>query len=422
VTEQSFAAPPQLALTGQSAILIDAASGKVLYEKNSHAKRFPASTTKVLTAILALENLDLDQTGIVDNETPYTEGSRIYLVEGEEVTNRDVLYGLLLESANDAAVHLAKQVSGNLSDFIKLMNRKAKKLGATDSQFINPNGLHEDDHLSTAYDQAMIARYAMRNPLFRDYVSTYKYDMAATNKQDERHFYNTNRMLYDEVHKVTVGGLQRACKYDGVTGIKTGYTSKAGGCLVASAKRGDTELIAVTLASTDMGRFADCITLLDYGFSQYRTVNLMKAGESVGQVSVKRGEKRRVDVQMASDVCAVLPLEASDEMIRTELVLEKALQAPFKKGTSAGVLQVYAGDELCGEYKAVTAVAVDRGGLLSVIGIPDDIVRLIRNIVLAVLGSVLLLLLVYIMIKRRQIRRKKERRRRQKLRSGRYYD
>ena len=170
-------------------------------------------------------------------------------MEGEQITVRDTLYGLMLESANDSAVALAKMISGSVSDFAVLMNAKAQELGALNSNFVNPNGLHEDEHLSTAYDMAMIAKYAMENPVFRDYVATYQYTVAATNMQETRYLYNTNRLLYDNINKVYVDRILRGCKYEGVTGIKTGYTSKAGGCLVAGAKRGETELIEIGRAS-----------------------------------------------------------------------------------------------------------------------------------------------------------------------------
>ncbi|MDD4582921.1 MAG: D-alanyl-D-alanine carboxypeptidase, partial [Eubacteriales bacterium] len=331
----------------------------------------------------------------------------IYLLEGENVNVRDVLYGLFLESANDSAVALAKKVSGSVEEFSKLMNKKAKEVGAKNTHFVNPNGLHEDNHMSTAYDLAMIAKYAMKNQTFRDYVSTYQYTMEATNLQETRYLYNTNRLLYDTVNKVVVNGVTRPCKYEGVTGIKTGYTSKAGGCLVASAKRGNTELIAVTMASTDMGRFADCIALLDYGFENYKTVEAISNGKDIGTVPVKRGAVKRVPVAIAEDAYATLPLEASENLIRTEVQLFDYLKAPVDEGQKAGVVKVYMGDELLGEYEAAAVETIDRGGILSVIGISDILAKKIRNIMLSVLGVLFLLLVFYIILKRKQVKRKR---------------
>lgn len=413
-----FGDTPPLPLIGQGAILIDATTGTVLYEKDSHKQLYPASTTKIMTAILALENLKLTDKVEIDAETPFTEGSRIYLLEGEDVNVEDVMYGMMLESANDSAVALAKKISGSVEQFAKLMNEKAKELGAENTNFVNPNGLHDDAHLSTAYDLAMIAKYAMKNSLFRDFVSTYQYTMAATNLQETRYFYNTNRLLYDNIHKVTVNGQIRGCKYDGITGIKTGYTSRAGGCLVAGAKRGSTELIAVTLASTDMGRFQDCITLLDYGFANYKTVNALEQGKDLGTIPVSRGSVKNVRVILPDEVNATLPSEASTSLIRTEIELYDSVEAPVVRGQKAGNIKIYAGDELIGEYDAVTADQVDRGGWMSIIGITDATAKKIRNTFLYLVILLLTVLLVYILIKRRQvrIRRKKRQQREERYR------
>ncbi|MGI6727312.1 MAG: D-alanyl-D-alanine carboxypeptidase family protein [Anaerovoracaceae bacterium] len=403
----SWATEKELSLVGQSAILIDANTGKVLYEKNSRKQHYPASTTKIMTAILTLENLELSDPVTIDSETSFTEGSRIYLLEGEKVTVKEVLYGLLLESANDSAVALAKEISGTVEEFAKLMNQKAVKLGAKNTHFVNPNGLHEDDHLTTAYDLAMIAKYAMKNKTFRDFVSTYQYTMPATNLQETRYFYNTNRLLYDDLHSVPVNGVNRPCKYKGVTGIKTGYTGKAGGCLVASAKRGNTELIAVTLASTDMGRFADCITLLDYGFENYKTISTLACGQELGTIPVKRGAVRKVPISVSEDACATLPLEASEKLIRTEVDLYKNLKAPVEIGQKAGVVKVFMGDQLLGEYDAIATKTIKKGGFLSLFGIPESASKIVEKIIFYTFCILLLLSFLYIIIKRRQIKKKK---------------
>ncbi len=399
--------PAKLSITGKSAILIDAANGKVLYEDNSHVQHYPASTTKIITAILALENLKLDDFVEIDAETPFTEGSRIYLLEGEQVCVRDVLYGLMLESANDAAVALAKKIKGSVEEFAGFMNEKAVSCGAKNTNFVNPNGLHEDDHVTTAYDLAMIARYAMKNPTFRKYVSTYRYVMEATNLQDTRYMYNTNRMLYDSVHKVEINGVLRPCKYEGITGVKTGYTGKAGGCLVASAKRGDTELIAVTMASTDMGRFADCIALLDYGFENYKTVGALSAGDDLGTIPVKRGSVRKISVAAGEDAYATLPLSASSSLIRKEVDLYDNLKAPVNKGEKTGVVKLYLGDELIGEYDAIALTDVGKGSVLSLVGIEDHTAKIIKVAVLSSLSGLFLLLALYILVKRKQVKKRR---------------
>ncbi|WP_206458366.1 D-alanyl-D-alanine carboxypeptidase family protein [Anaerovorax sp. IOR16] len=409
-TNFSYGAAAEPIIGGASGILIDATTGEILYQKDADVQRYPASTTKMITALLALENLDLNKVVTVDTDTPFTEGSRMYLIEGEQLKVEQILYGMMTESANDAAVALAKEVSGSVEEFAKLMNQRAKELGAKNTNFVTPNGLHDDAHVTTAYDLAMIAKYAMTNEKFRDLVTTYRFVLPQTNKQETRYMYNTNRMLYDEKTKVVVNGVLRGCKYEGVTGIKTGYTSHAGGCLVASAKRGDTELIAVTLASTDKGRFADCITLLDYGFANYKTVHSMESGTELGEIKVSRGSVNRVKVTLAKDAATTLPVEASPSVLSTKLVLDKSLKAPVKKGEKAGVLQVYEGDTLLKEYEAVAAVNVKKGGPLSIFGITDKTAKLIGIVALIIVGFLILLMGAYIALKRRQVRLRKQRR------------
>lgn len=414
----AYAAKTEPLITGKSAVLIDATTGEILFEKNMHSKQYPASTTKIMTAILTLENLALEEPVEIDNEVPFTEGSKIYLLEGEKVTVKDVMYAMMLESANDAAAALGKNISGTTEEFVKLMNKKAKELGALNTNFVNAHGLHDDDHVSTAYDLAMIAKYAMKNETFRDYVQTYKYTMEATNLQETRYFHNTNRMLYDDLSKVLVRGVERGCKYEGITGIKTGYTGKAGGCLVASAKREDTELIAVSLASDDMGRFQDCIEMLDYGFENYKTVKIYSQGDPVGGIKVKRGKEKILQVVLGDDIYVTLPLEASTEIVSTHKETLPFLEAPVKAGQNAGVLKIYAGDEVVGEYSVFTATSMERGGFLSVLGLTYKQAQKVKMTGLVILVIILLFLLAIILIKRRQmkINRRRMKQREERLR------
>ncbi len=400
--------PPQI--QAETGIVIDAKTGMILYDKNMNEQRYPASTTKVMTALLTLENLDLDQTVTIDSETPFTGGSRIYLLEGERITVRELLYALLLESANDAAVALAKEIAGTVPDFADMMNQRAKELGAKNTNFVSPNGLHDDDHVTTAYDMAMIARYAMTNETFRDFVATYKYTIPATNMQETRYLYNTNRLIYDQKTKLYVNGIKREAKYEGATGIKTGYTPEAGGCLIAGAIRGDTELIAVVLKSTDEGRFADSIALLDYAFENYKSIHALDGGTDLGQISVKRGSERKVNVVAAESAYATVPIDASDSLIQTKVVLEDRIQAPVKKGQAVGVVEVYEGDQLVGQVDIVTTEEVPEGGLLSIVGISDKTAKKIEIILGGVALILMLFLIFYIVLKRRQIKKRKQRR------------
>lgn len=401
-------APPEIG--ADSAILIDAATGQILYDKNMHKQEYPASTTKLITALLTLENLDLNKTVTIDAETPFTEGSRIYLLENEQVTVEQLLYALLLESANDAAVALGKEIAGSVPAFAEMMNKKAKALGAQNTNFVNPNGLHEDAHVTTAYDLAMIAKEAMKNKKLRELVTTYRYIIPQTNMQETRYLYNTNRLIYDEVTKVTVNGVLRPAKYEGATGIKTGYTSHAGGCLISGAKRGDTELIAVVMKSSDAGRFADSITLLDYGFANYKSAKAMSAGTELGEIKVSRGSLRNVGVVAKDDAFATLPIEASGELLKTKVVLPDKIKAPIVKGQKVGEVEIYAGDELVGKVDAVAIGEIAKGGILSIVGVPDSVASIIEMVFAIIIGLFILLLGAYILLKRRQIKRRKLRR------------
>jgi len=411
-----FAATAQPELIGETAILIDMKTGEILMEKNAHEQRYPASTTKIMTAILTLENLDLNAQVTVDDVTPYeVEGSHIALEPGEVLTVDQLLNGMLTESANDCALVLGKTIAGSTEDFARMMNEKAKELGALNTNFVNPNGLHNPNHKATAYDLAMMARYAMTDPTisakFRELVTTYKYEIPATNKKTEpRYLYNTNRLLYDTVNKVYVNGVKRVCKYDGVTGVKTGYTSNAGGCLVASAQRNGSEFLCVTMKSTDMGRFSDCIAMLDWAFANYRTVSPISIGSDVGEVTVKRGSVKSVGAVAAEDIYTTIPMDSPDSVVTTQVIMENQVEAPVAKGQIVGKIQVYENDELVGEFDAVAKEEIPRGGMLSIFGITDATARKIYIGTGITLLVILLLLWGYVLLKRRQVRRRKARR------------
>jgi len=408
----AFAASNAPEIIGESAILIDAKNGTVLYAKDEDALKEPASTTKMMTCLLALENLRLDQIVTIDAETPFTEGSRVYLIEGEQITVEHLIYALMLESANDAAVALAKEISGSVEEFAVLMNKRAKEMGAKNTTFINPNGLHLEGHNTTAYDLAMIAKTAMQNPEFRKFVSTYAYTIPATNKQPERFPYNTNRLLYDELTKVPVRGIMTPAKYEGVTGIKTGYTSHAGGCLVAGAERNGMELIAVTLKSTDPGRFGDCIAMLDYGFENYYSHKAVDASTAIEDVKVRRGKFNHVAAMIKEDRYLTLPKEASTSLITTKIVMDPSVTAPVKKGQQIGKIEIYEGSNVVGEVPVMAANAIKKGGLLSVYGIEDSVGAVIKKVVLTIVCTAVFFFLLILILRIRYVRRRNARRKR----------
>ena len=242
-----------LSLSAQSAILIDGATGEVIYEKNADKKMPMASTTKIMTAICTMENINSNVPIRVNSDAAGIEGSSIYLKAGEKITIKELLCGMLLNSGNDAATALALEVAGSVEKFSEIMNKTAIKIGANSTNFKNPSGLYDENHYTTARDLAKIAAYAMENPLIRWIVGLKEIKISNDGK-GFRYLKNHNKLLW---------------QYEGCTGIKTGYTKKCGRCLVSSAKRGSKELIAVTLNAPDDWR--DHKILFDYGFKDENT-------------------------------------------------------------------------------------------------------------------------------------------------------
>jgi len=398
-------APPEI--MADTAVLINADTGEVLFDKQMDKQKFPASTTKVMTALLTLENLDLDKKVTIDNEVAYTAGSRIFLIEGEEVTVEQLLNAMLIESANDAAVALAKQVSGSVDEFAALMNKRAAELGAKNTHFANPNGMPNEQHLTTAYDLAMVAKEAIKNEKFREIVTTYKYTLPATNKQPERYLYNGNRLLFDTNTKVQYNGAVIPLKYDGVTGIKTGYTVAAGSCLVCSAERDGIELIAVLFQSDPNNMFLDGIKLLDYGFANYTSVEVLSEGAPAGTIDIRGGKTDSIKAVVADSASVTLPVEISPDLIRTEFDIPAVLTAPVKKGDKVGAVKVYEADRLLGEYDVVAKSSAPASMWLDLGSTAKSALPYLLYAIGAVFGLFVLYVAVWIIVKRRQVRRKR---------------
>ncbi len=248
ITFHNPAKAEAISLSAASAILIDSTTGRVIYEKNADKKMPMASTTKIMTAICTIENINSNVPIKVNSDAAGIEGSSIYLKAGERITIKELLCGMLLNSGNDAATALALEVGGSVEGFSEIMNKTAIKIGANSTNFSNSSGLYEDNHYTTARDLAKISAYAMENPLIRWIVSSKELKISNGDK-GARFLKNHNKLLW---------------QYEGCTGIKTGYTKKCGRCLVSSAKRGSRELIAVTLNAPDDWR--DHKILFDYGF------------------------------------------------------------------------------------------------------------------------------------------------------------
>ena len=330
-----YAESPQI--TAQSAVLIDQESGQVLYSKNPHEKRAIASTTKILTGLIAIENSSLQDIVTVTPKAASIGESTIHLEPSERLTLHDLLYGALLRSGNDACVAIAEHVSGQEETFVELMNKKAVLLGAKNSSFKNTNGLPNEEHYSTAYDMALIASYALRNPEFAKIVSTKNTIIQNDDEsQKERYLKNTNKLLW---------------QYPGTDGVKTGTTNKAGQCLIGSATKNGRTLIFVILHSED--REGDGRELFEYGFNNFITTSLLTKGQVFGQIRVVGGNDTHIPVKVQEDLTITIPKAEKKELER-KLHLTYRASAPLSKDQSVGEYTVYIGPN---KVKTVNLIA-----------------------------------------------------------------
>lgn len=330
--------PPEIA--AKSAIVVDSVTGKVLYEKACHTRRPPASTTKMMTAILALEHGSLDEQVCASAHACQTPNSSLHLKPGELLTLRNLLYGLLLRSGNDAAVCVAEHIGGSEQGFVSRMNRRAIELGAKDTHFVNPHGLFKPNHYSTAYDLALIAREAVRYPEFNEIVKTRRTHIERSMNTKDAYLTNHARFLW---------------KFEGADGIKTGYTREAGRCFVGSATREGWRPIAVILKSNEAGD--DASTILTFIFKYYQGYYFARPGEVVTSLPVAGGIKEKVDL-VPSDGLAVV-LRKSPGKARTEIETKKAI-APIEKGEKLGTATGYLNGKRIGSVDLVAAESVER--------------------------------------------------------------
>jgi len=341
VPQAEAAAAP--AVGAKAAILMDAKTGKVLYAKNVHERRPIASTTKITTAILTLEKATLTEEVYVSERAAVTAESAIWLEAGERLTVEQLVYALMLYSANDAAAALAEYVGGTQENFVKMMNEKVREIGAKNTHYVNPHGLYDPQHYSTAYDLALIARYGMEKvPKFRQVVSTWREQIPWAGHPWDRVLYNRNKLLK---------------LYPGADGVKTGYTKEAGRCLVGSATRNGQQLIAVVLDSPNM--FNEVAALLDYGFANYTLRKVVDEGTAVREIRVRDGLRPGVRAVVSRGAeFALRPDEAM--MIRTETRLKEAVEAPVRKGQKLGQMDIYIKDKKVEAVDILAAEGVER--------------------------------------------------------------
>lgn len=399
-------------VSGTSSILIDAGSGEVLYEKNADERRDPASVTKILNAMVVLDNMNLD-TVVTIPEYSYEKLGNLYGIKpGEQYTVEDLLYAMMLFSSNDVAEALAIICGGDIDSFCTMMNDKAKAYGATDTNYTNPNGMNnagQEHHKTTARDLSVIASEAMQNKTFRKIVKTKTHKVTELKSGKTKTVQNTNACLYNKKVKL-INDKKLNLYYEGCNGIKTGLTSRSGECFVGSAKRGNTEFIAVVLnAPTPEDKYKDAAKLWDYGYANYRTYTAAKASEYVYELKVKKGDLSEVDLGIKQDMdITVAKGSHPDETTKVETQLnEKSVTAPVKKGTVMGkLICVDENGKALAESDLIALEDVNEGWILSAIGISNEEIPQFILIVALIISGILILLLT------RKIRREKRRQRR----------
>jgi D-alanyl-D-alanine carboxypeptidase (penicillin-binding protein 5/6) len=315
--------------SARAAVIMDVNSGRILYSKNMDEKLAMASTTKIMTTLVAIESGRLEEKVTVSRKASYTGGSSIYLRQGERHSVKDLLYAIMLRSGNDAAVAVAEHIGGSADGFADLMNQKAQEIGAINTRFANPHGLDVAGHYTTAHDLALITAYALKNPVFADIVRSKKKTIEGPpNENWDRVMINKNKMLW---------------QFDGGDGVKTGFTNKAGRCLVSSATRNGMQLVCVVLNCGPM--WEDSTALLEYGFKNYSNERVVDKNSIFKVVEVKNGKEKFVAVMPTEDF--YLPLKAGErENVKLSSKNMLTAQAPLIKGDDAGKLEVYLDNKL----------------------------------------------------------------------------
>ncbi len=395
---------------GEAGVLVDSAYGRVLFETNGSKKMYPASTTKVMTALLAIEAVERGELSM-DTQVEVTaemlkdlpiDGSSIGLKEGEIMSLENLLKGLMVASGNDAACAIATAVSKDVSSFVNLMNSRAKELSANDTHFVNPHGLHDDEHYTTALDMAKIACAAMKLDAFRNIVDIAHVKIPPTNKtEQERYYINTNGLLS------TMRYTQYF--YKGSIGIKTGYTDKAGNCLVSAAAKNGIELIGVVFGAEDSSvSHGDSAKMLDWGFANFTSVTALAKGDMACEIKVKQGRgKDSVTLSAKDTIKAVVKNGTNAQELEFVPEIPDAIYAPVTAGQSVGKLKIMLNGEQVGEGTLLATNDVKRSFFWPIMAFGEwlwsfAIVRIVVYLVIAIIVAFIALFIfaIYNNIKR----------------------
>ncbi|MDO7905127.1 D-alanyl-D-alanine carboxypeptidase family protein [Paenibacillus sp. JX-17] len=342
----------ELAPNARSAVLLDADTGTVIYEKNSHDKLPPASITKIMTMLLTMEALHDGKLKLTDKvrTSEYAAsmgGSQIFLEPGEEMTVDDMLKGIAMASGNDASVAMAEKLGGNEQGFVQLMNEKAAELGMKDTHFSNPNGLPVNNHYTSAYDIALMSRELLRYPQITKYTGAYQDYLR---KDSEKPFWlvNTNKLVRF---------------YPGADGLKTGYTSEAKFCLSATAKREGLRTIAVVLGEPNTKtRNSEVSAMFDYAFSQYMMKSIYKPGDYLGKVKVEKGTMPELVLTADQPYSVLMKKGGKADEFRKELQIPAEIKAPVKAGDVIGKLVIYQGNTKVKEFEVKSPIQIEKAG------------------------------------------------------------
>jgi len=346
----------EIPLNCKSAILMEVSTGSIIYEMNPHEKLEPASVTKIMTMLLIMEALDsgkitLEDKVIISKKASKMTGTCLLLEEGEVRTVNDLLLGISVESANDASVAMAEHIAGSEEEFVKMMNEKANELGMKDTTFKNCHGLHDEGHVTSAYDIAIMSRELLKHEKIFDYISKYMVNVTVGKKNNVvRELVNKNKMVRF---------------YDDVDGIKTGYTEKAMYCISVTAKRNNMRLISVIMgAPSTSSRNNDARKLLDYGFANYSIYTVSKKGDILKNIKVSKGNKDTINVIIDNDI-NVLVKKGEEKLIERKIILPDKLSAPVKKGDLLGEIEILKNGEKIQNIPIIAQEDVEKATFLN---------------------------------------------------------
>ncbi len=363
---QTYAFASGIEVRAKAAMLIELNSNTLIYGQDIHKQLFPASLTKIMTCMLAIENGDLNAVLTV-TDTALANlsefGSTAGLMQGEELTLNEILYCIMVSSANEGCNVIAEHISGDIDAFVALMNQKAAELGMKDTHFANAHGLHNDEHYTTAYDLSLLSRWAWQNEKFREYATATTHVVPATNLSDARTLHSTNYL--------TTNYVEGKYYYPKAKGIKTGFTTPAGGCLISTAASGNLELMSIVMGcspqTADNGeygdeRFVETKKLFEYGFENVRFTQVISDTKMVDMPQVLYADGRENVVVRPSEDCTVLlpaDCSADDVTLKVEYSAPQ-LEAPLEEGQSVGVVTAYYGGRAVASCPAITVTAVER--------------------------------------------------------------